>query len=676
MGYTIGVSSGWWSIPKTPDLLGLGKKTMSAATYGVTFVQVDLETFSEFREPKLLAQLENARKNMGMDFGIHGEYDFNMEAGAKDWWDIAQERLVEQLRGAAEVKASYIHFHASSMPPPTFGGTTYGRFVRLVGLDGNTLYNLVGRVSDKSKCPWLTEDNRRKIRKMILDSFLYGGLEPTDPDYITLMNFQKAWQSDIHTIRLGRRMENISSRQYDILLRKLRAFALDKFKDASPTNPLNPRNHPRFFEISEQLAFRSHPIDGVAAGNMMNSYRTNPAQLINQLGVEELALLSEYPEENLIEEVESARKQTETDQLNALQEMLQKLMNKKYIPFFGFDERLSYEIVARFLEGSDIWNTICNTDYVKNQLTEQWKQEGRKFDPSVDLTAEAMMRSNDRKVQATLATMVAIEFINGHFNTPMQYRDPTTGKFVPYKGKNGNTVKDFIKDNNLVVTFETPQMISEKQEGLLRITRSAHIYQLVKKLRESPRGNDKTYLKDNMFMSLDFEHMLTHNLDIEQEIRDLPKDGGSCIRVMHVGQPKPIHPAHAPINVGSDAQELVYAYLYELRKKGFKDGWIIFERGGGQSPAEWMGSSVDALRLIVEYLEKDVNPDKLPPEFYGVTTTSHMSYERQRETMESHFFDPLKGTLAVPEEEFTFLGKMATEKAGVTPEKWKKEELR
>lgn len=671
MVYTIGVSSGWWSIPKTPDLLGLGKKTMSAATYGVTFVQVDLETFSEFREPKLKNQLENARKNMGMDFGIHGEYDFNMEAATKDWWDIAQERLVEQLRGAAEVKASYIHFHASSMPPPTFGGTTFGRFVRLVGSDGNTLYYLVEKLGDKSKCPWLTEDNRIKIRKMVLDSFMYGGLEPTDPEYMTLQNLQRAWESDIHTVRIGNRMENISANQYEKIRDILRADTKEKLKP-----PLSPQTHPVFFQMAEQIASRRHPLEQDVARALMRFLVQNPQELIDQMGVEELATLSGYDEEALKKMVVNARVETMEKRNDNVQKTLVEMMGRKYVPFFGFDERLSYEIIARFLEGSEIWKTICITDYVKNQLTEQWKQEGRKFDPSVDLTAEAMMRSNDRKVQATLATMVAIEFINGHFNSPMQYRDPTTGKFVPYRGKNGNTVKDFIKDNNLIVTFETPQMISEKQEGLLRITRSEHIYQLVKKLRESPRGNDKTYLKDNMFMSLDFEHMLTHNLDIEQEIRDLPKDGGSCIRVMHVGQPKPIHPAHAPINVGSDAQELVYAYLYELRKKGFKDGWIIFERGGGQSPAEWMGSSVDAMRLIVEYLEKDAVPDKLPPEFYGVTTTSHMSYERQLETVEHHFFDPLKGTLAVPEEEFTFLGKMATEKAGVTPEKWKKEELR
>ena len=43
--------------------------------------------------------------------------------------------------------------------------------------------------------------------------------------------------------------------------------------------------------------------------------------------------------------------------------------------------------------------------------------------------------------------------------------------------------------------------------------------------------------------------------------------------------------------------------------------------------------------------------------------------------MREHYWDPLKGMLSVPEEEYTFFSKAALDK-GKKPEEFKKEELR
>ena len=84
-----------------------------------------------------------------------------------------------------------------------------------------------------------------------------------------------------------------------------------------------------------------------------------------------------------------------------------------------------------------------------------------------------------------------------------------------------------------------------------------------------------------------------------------------------------------PIEVGSADQRHIYKWLYELGQKGFGEGVLIFERGGGQHPGEYVKTSIQAIRLIVEQLEKDTNPNKLPIEFFGVSPEGFFSEQRQ-----------------------------------------------
>ncbi|MBI1979083.1 MAG: hypothetical protein HYS62_03440, partial [Candidatus Aenigmarchaeota archaeon] len=99
-------------------------------------------------------------------------------------------------------------------------------------------------------------------------------------------------------------------------------------------------------------------------------------------------------------------------------------------------------------------------------------------------------------------------------------------------------------------------------------------------------------------------------------------------------------------------------------------------RGGGQNPLEITRTAVLALREIITNLDKGVEPGKLPPEFYGISPEGILSEQRQMVIIREHARDPLKGLIIAPEEEHTALGKEALAKPGMTPEKWKKEELR
>ena len=95
---------------------------------------------------------------------------------------------------------------------------------------------------------------------------------------------------------------------------------------------------------------------------------------------------------------------------------------------------------------------------------------------------------------------------------------------------------------------------------------------------------------------------------------------------------------------------------------------MIFERAG--NPREQV---ILVLRLIKEYLERDVPPMELPVEFYGIRPQGP-EMKRQELAMREHALDPLKGMLSVPEEEYTFLSKAATDKGKA--ELWKKERFK
>ncbi|MFH1623520.1 MAG: hypothetical protein ABIA12_03360, partial [Candidatus Aenigmatarchaeota archaeon] len=173
-------------------------------------------------------------------------------------------------------------------------------------------------------------------------------------------------------------------------------------------------------------------------------------------------------------------------------------------------------------------------------------------------------------------------------------------------------------------------------------------------------------------VAIDFEHVLSNYINPQEMIARMRDNDGSLVKVVHLGWPTPVIPAHMPIYVGSDQHRWIYQRLYELRQKGFTpddDRWLIYERG-----SENIEESIVAIRLVVEYLKDNVDPDKLPLKFFGAEGPSAASEEYQRTIIQQHARDPIEGLLVMPEESFTLLGKAAAEKVG--GKKWEKEELR
>lgn len=594
MPYKVGVSSGWWSIPKSSDLLGLGSKIASVATYGVNFVQADFENTAEFIEPGVINQIEHAVEDLGINWGGHGEIGESLawETAIEVLWKQSHRRLHQYLDGVYELfikngkekyKPEYINFHASNMP-------SIGIFVERFRYAGHSMVDIYGRT-----------------------------------DWNTFLEENK----DVKNWFTRNILLNIYARESGIAFEN---------RERIKQNSLDEILREKFAEIADEEERRKK--------------------------------ITEYMSDS------NKEKRDEDIFNNVYKRWLDSTSLRSVRGAISFEE-FAYAIIAKYLEynknnpNEPLWKIFFGGKSM-DDLENDWGSNGEKkkfFDEvegSINLFPEVV-------------AMVACRYIVGHFqkkNLP-EFLTEKRKKHEMEKGEKKwepffeKTALEKLSQIKVFFAFEPPEILEGQKEGMQRIIHASHIYNLVK-------ASGSPYFR----VMIDSEHYVHNNLDPKAEIQNTPSDFGEYVYGYHVGAPKPYHPTHEPIDVGSEAQRWIYVYAYELRKKGFgksadKPGLILFERGGrpGSQPAEWMRTSVTAIKLIVEQLDKDTDPEKLPDEFFGVSRDGALSPERQSIIIREHAEDPLKGMLSVPEEGYGFLSSAAIAK-GKKPEEWKKEELR
>jgi len=281
-------------------------------------------------------------------------------------------------------------------------------------------------------------------------------------------------------------------------------------------------------------------------------------------------------------------------------------------------ERLAYYIIAKWMQENNdpLWESIVEKSIKDEDLPKP--DETKKWVPAV-----------------------SAKYIWGHFSPKeKEFPDP----------------RPLLEKYKLTFVFET-QMGSGGIEGYYRLVRPRDMIFLCKAIKSKYVG-----------VCFDFEHIMSQNIDPKKEIESIPYGFMNIIKVCHLGFPTPHVPAHMPIPLGSKEQLWLYERLFELRKKGFKEGYLIFERGS--APRD---QTVIVLRLLKAYLERDTDPKNLPLEFYGMKEHGP-EIARQEVAIREHALDPLKGMLLVPEEEYTFLSSEAVRKG--KGEEWKKEKYK
>ena len=220
---------------------------------------------------------------------------------------------------------------------------------------------------------------------------------------------------------------------------------------------------------------------------------------------------------------------------------------------------------------------------------------------------------------------------------------------------NSMSVVEFCEKNKIKLLLECPQS-GQGTEGISRLYHPLHAYHLLKKIGSSA-----------VMQCIDFEQEMGQNIDLNVELPTLPDDFGAQVFLLHLGDPIPYFgTAHIPIALADRGADTLYKWIYWFRQKGFKDGYIIFERGSGRTPGNQQMSnifeySVYVIRQIVKYLDRDTKPDALPPEFYGLSLENKDIFAQQLVAMREHAWDPLQGMLKIPEEKHTFLGKAAVD---------------
>jgi len=124
--YIIGVSSGVFGIAQPQEKLGyidLSQKGFYSAFKGVNFTQIDLETSAEFIAPDVSSRLEKLRKEMNVEFGIHGlmramgANGIFLDSAIREDWQRTHFCLSRDIERSGKVKAKYLLQHASETPP-------------------------------------------------------------------------------------------------------------------------------------------------------------------------------------------------------------------------------------------------------------------------------------------------------------------------------------------------------------------------------------------------------------------------------------------------------------------------------------------------------------------------------------------------------------------------------
>lgn len=325
-----------------------------------------------------------------------------------------------------------------------------------------------------------------------------------------------------------------------------------------------------------------------------------------------------------------------------------------------------YHIMAHYL--------FYTKDPTWQAMAEMYPDVKKRIDYSdfywLDNAWEKAESTNDRAFKEFYYAAVAAKYLEGHIKKVVDWMDnELVSEIKEMKFRNEADREKLLKSaKSLKLCFESPDARDPSVAGLYLLWSPKQIYAAIKATR-------KNLNTTRPMMLMDFEHVATQGidpiLDMEEVIKIAP-DYGRYVLSVHCNPPNPLH-SMQPIDLGDIR---VYQLLWMLRKTGFgkdnRPAYLIFERGAAKDP---YAKSVETLKLCVQSLEKDLPPDELPAEFFGMKGPVAGDIVRQRQIVRDHMYEPMKDLLEMPEEEWGALSQ-AMIKSGKKPEIWKKGELR
>lgn len=623
MPYTLGVSAGIFGAAQQEEksqYAGLVRKAEYAITKGVQFVQIDLESISEFQEENIVTKMKRIREQLGIRFGLHSE---NVAFGSREFPHLdsaistdyrrGHERLMTIFEEAGKIGFEYVLAHSSESVPFIFLGREL-QPTDLVDPWGNELGEFI-----------------QKFEKTFKEDF--------DQEKGWIWKQDEIWLDLLHDNMKGYLERAADERRLGIEELARRGVVQKKT-----------------FEIQKQKY--------LAAGNPPESVYVNRDE-VEKIPVSKDEIILDKKDTDEIEQEkeilwEAEKKTFEYNQLKQLWGYFTRLIQSRTLSYGP--ERIAYYVIGKWMEVTQdpLWMPLI--DITIQYYSKKDKESPEQWLKDKGIKEKSLKDEVFKKFYQLWVPSVSAKYVWGHFNPGKNPLTPTDKNAI--SGLVKKDPKELLDKYKMDFVLETP-MASPGMEDLLRFPQPAQMYYLMKEIKSERFG-----------IALDIEHMLMDGLNVEVAIDILPPEAGKLIHVIHTGWPSPLGPAHIPIPLGSEQQEYLYKTYWNLRQKGMgrepnEKVYIIFERGGGGDPIQ---QSVLALREIKEFLEKDVPFEKLPLEFWGLDTGQWASYDRQLATIKEHAWDPLKGLLQVPEEEHGIFSRSAIEKGKA--EEWKREKFR
>ncbi|MBI4173142.1 MAG: hypothetical protein HY519_00305 [Candidatus Aenigmarchaeota archaeon] len=615
--FRVGVTSGIYYAARSEELANAIRKLGYTLTRGADCMEIAADVahevpYSHGREIRHMARKQEVQVL------FHGDLQVPLEIPERADWRDAHDRMTKSIRSAIYAGAAYIDFHASLnfwLEMQTYGGRKLT--TAFVDHDGRFIKHIL--------------KENAKLREWFIE---------------------KKWHHYVHQI-LKEKEQSQARIDGEFYRRKKEEEIRDATRD--------------FSQKQEELnQLRAAIAQGRASAAELREAKKRAAQL--EAAVAKLKQQADQREQDAIKETTehhdqiykaAIRKKLErgeewdTEELRAELGLVDGYIFMAYHLFFTKD--------PMWVAMAEQYKDVLIGPYAINYKDDRW----------LDKAWRHAEETNDRRFKEFFYAAVGSKYLEGHLKAAFHWLEE---KFI--KEEIPKVAKDREEEaelkhiaENLIIGMENPDSRSPEYAGLFILWRTKQIYAAVKSIRDRyPQWGKR------VMMIVDHEHLANQGLDALNESNESIakiKDFGELVVSVHANHPNPLQP-HIEIEMGD---VLLYTLLHNLRKTGFgkkRVGYLIFERGGGEDPFK---HSVDNLRLMAYYLEQDVKPDDLPPEFFGVEGLQAGSYMRQLQIVRDHTWDVMKDLLEIPEEEWTFLSSTAVKK-GKKPEQFKRAEFR
>jgi predicted DNA-binding protein len=660
--FKVGTTSGIYQAARSEELADIVSKLSYTLTRGAACLELasDVPHEVNYTQGK---EVRNIAEKQDVDITFHGSLTVAIGIPERTEWEIAQDHMKKSIKSAVHAGALYTDFHSCLrewLELFTYSGSKLeivmcdhkGRFIK-------DLFVGDSEAATKLRKWFVNEYKDNGSAKNFVEELGRAILGPDE----TQVLFYKA-RDEVMNDFYDRRFQEQWEKEKDEIIKDIENSIEeeDRIRQSQGAEP---------YTEEEKMNRKQRALERYR-NNLRINVRNRPLKTeeSNYLTKETNKAQKKYLKEEVEEHLKEGNDWFMVERAGTLE--------------------YAYRIIAHYM--------FFSKDKMWKEMIELYKEEFErepkiKYDENDDQWLERALVEieNMGSKQRDLVTIfkefyygvVASKFLEGHIVELVHWMGDKLPDIIDEEVELAEPNKDLVKEHqeklkevieNLSIAIENPDSRDPRHAGRYLLWRPKQIYIAIKNIREKLKDEDNDYW-DNVHMLMDFEHLATQGVDPLEELtkmleNDITEKYAKLVKTVHSGVPTPLH-SHKII--GPEDREIVYRLLWKMREAGLGSEmktYLIFERGGGKDP---YAGSVKALKDMKKLLEEGVEPGRLPGWFFEIP---HPKYEaRQRAIIFEHTFDPIKGLLKFPEEEYTLLGSAAI-KAGKRPEEWKKEELR